>query len=365
MKQSKCYGAALVVSAATLLLFWNSPQVKAGKLESTSDYRVLAPIRKGNLSIFPVVTSASHDTKEFLTLDEGLRSGEVAVTELGNIALVRPRSGHPVHDGQASRAEVNRLVLVNNSDRPLILLAGEIVTGGKQDRVIGKDRIVSPKSDPVDLSVFCVEPGRWTEETAHFKPLGTQMAQPAVRARAMADKDQAKVWSEVGNSAREMVAIIPMPQAAEVEKTSSYATVMSNQEVQKKIDAVAAPMEHDYQSVIRELRNHNAVGVVVAVNGQIIWADIFASANLLEKYWPKLVRSYSAEAVTTRGSHGEATLKEAQAFVDHTDGNREVAESEPGLYRHAEVSGDGFKVFELTSLLPKTGFSVHLAKMVV
>jgi len=33
---------------------------------------------------------------------------------------------------------VNRLVLVNNSKRPLLLLAGEIVTGGKQDRVIGK-----------------------------------------------------------------------------------------------------------------------------------------------------------------------------------------------------------------------------------
>jgi hypothetical protein len=30
------------------------------------------------------------------------------------------------------------------------------VTGGKQDRVIGKDRIVPPESDPVDLGVFCV-----------------------------------------------------------------------------------------------------------------------------------------------------------------------------------------------------------------
>jgi hypothetical protein len=33
------------------------------------------------------------------------------------------------------------------------------------------------------------------------------------------------------------------------------------------------------------------------------------------------------------------------------------------VYRQSEITGNGFKVFELTSLLPKTGFAVHLAKM--
>ena len=65
-------------------------------------------------------------------------------------------------------AQVNQLVLVNNSKRPLILLAGEIVTGGKQDRVIGKDRIIPAESDPIDLGVFCVEPGRWTGSSDRF-----------------------------------------------------------------------------------------------------------------------------------------------------------------------------------------------------
>ena len=31
-------------------------------------------------------------------------------------------------------------------------------------------------------------------------------------------------------------------------------------------------------------------------------------------------------------------------------------------YRHTEVSGDGFNAFAPTSLLPKTGFEVHVAK---
>lgn len=46
-------------------------------------------------------------------------------------------------------------------------------------------------------------------------------------------------------------------------------------------------------------------------------------------------------------------------------GHRETIENEPGLYRHSEISGDGYKVFELTSLLPRTGFDLHIAKMAV
>ena len=44
-------------------------------------------------------------------------------------------------------------------------------------------------------------------------------------------------------------------------------------------------------------------------------------------------------------------------------GRHETVESEPGLYRHTEIMGDGFRAFELTSLLPKTGFDLHVAKM--
>jgi hypothetical protein len=138
---------------------------------------------------------------------------------------------------------------------------------------------------------------------------------------------------------------------------------MQNGDVQRKVDAVAAPIERNYQSVIKQLRDRNAIGVVVAVNGEIIWADMFASTNLLEKYWPKLVRSYAAEAVVTRTKSGEASEKSAQQFLDNMEGRRQMVESEPGLYRHTEITGDGFKAFELTSLLPKTGFDLHVAKM--
>jgi hypothetical protein len=262
-------------------------------------------------------------------------------------------------------------MLVNNSKRPLLLLAGEIVTGGKQDRIIGKDRLVPAESDPVDLSVFCVEPGRWVAASGEYNfkaPVAVggamgAMVQPSVRSKAMADKDQHKVWDEVRSSKQAMAAGLPAPAAETVEVTNSYAGAIQNEAVQHKLESVAAPMQQEYQSVIRQLRDKNAVGVVVAVNGEIIWADIFASSNLLEKYWPKLVRSYAAEAVVQRTGAGAANVKSAQDFLARLEGRREVVESEPGLYRHTEISGDGFRVFELASLLPGAGFDLHIAKM--
>ena len=351
---------------AGIALFWPC-SAPAGGVPPTSAYTVLAPIRHGNLTIFPVVALRSFDTEEFLTLDEGLRSGEVIVTESGSVQPLMRRRRTPTPQGP----QVNQLVLVNNSKRPLILLAGEIVTGGKQDRVIGKDRIIPGESDPLDLGVFCVEPGRWTGSSDRFGVGGTvagsvpaPMAAPNVRAKAMADKDQQQVWSEVAKTRTAMAETVTVEGAAQaINGTSSYARVMNNEEVKQKVDSVAEPIQRNYQSLIQQLRDQHAVGVVVAVNGQMVWADIFASTNLLEKYWPKLVRSYAAEAVVTRTRDREADSKQAQEFLNHLDGRHETVDSEPGLYRHTEIAGDGFRAFELTSLLPKTGFDLHVAKM--
>jgi hypothetical protein len=356
-------------------------EVSAGRSADVA-YKVLDPIRHENLTVFPVVASKSYPTGEFLTLDEGLRSGEVVVTEYGNAQGLIRRHATPAVMRES--AQVNKLVLINNSKRPLLLLAGEIVTGGKQDRVIGKDRIVPAESDPVDLSVFCVEPGRWVATSQHFgaseatygsagmvagAPVpSTMMAQPSVRAKAMGDKDQNEVWAAVRKQQAQAMQTVEVAGAApqvttELQATSSYARVMENKEVKARVDEVAKPIEQNYQSLIKQLRERNAVGVVVAVNGRIIWADIFASSGLLEKYWPKLVRSYASEAVVTRAKDAEIGAKQAQMFLEDRNGRRETIENEPGIYRHTEARGDGFRAFSLTSLLPKTGFEVHVAKM--
>jgi hypothetical protein len=372
---------ALLAVAATFCL--NLQRVHAGQEPDASGYQVLEPIRQGSLTVFPVVTSKSYPTGQFLTLDEGLRSGEVVVTEYGNIRGLVRRHGTP--SIQRDSAQVNQLALINNSKRPLLLLAGEIVAGGKQDRVIGMDRIVGPESDPIDLNVFCVEPGRWVATSNNFGTSGatygsaaggtaggvaggTLMAQPSVRAKAMGDKNQSQVWAEVKKQQQSMSVEVteasPSPAAAnQIASTSSYAVVMENKDVKQEVDKIAKPIEQNYQSLIKQLRDRKAVGVVVAVNGRVIWSDVFASTELLEKYWPKLVRSYASEAIVTHVKGARATLAQAESFLADMDGRKETIESEPGVFRHTEVNGNGFKVFALTSLLPKTGFDVHVAKM--
>lgn len=331
---------------------------------ASPNYKVLNPISHGNLTIFPVVTSITHDTSGFITLDEGIRSGEVVVTEAGRTGgLIRgPQRRIPV-----SSAQVNSLVLVNNSKRPLILLAGEIVTGGKQDRVVAKDRVIPAESDPVDLGVFCVEPGRWTETSAQFSTMKSQMAQPSVRKEAMVAQDQRRVWNSVG-AANEAVmgGIVGSASAAPgppPPPPSSYAKTFDDERVRKAIADQAAPVEQSYSSTIRELRDQHAVGVVVAVGGRLIWADLFASTALLEKYWPKLVRSYVAEAITTQRSFKPVSLADAQQFLERSEGNRQVIESEPGVYRQSETIAPNFKLFTLASLLPGTGFDLHISKI--
>src|SRR6516225_6257331 len=240
------FGALVIFLALSAVLMAPSAGAGGDPELVARDYKLLDPITHGNLTVFPVVSARSHDTSQFLTLDEGIRSGEVVVTEVGNLHTIVRR--HPLPDGFGGRARVNNLVLVNNSERPLILLAGEIVTGGKQDRVVGKDRIVPAESDPVDLGVFCVEPHRWVETSYKFDSHASVMAQPSVRKKAMAEKDQQQVWAEVDNAKNNMSANLraeagpPAPASPsggppqnyayfsvrELDATSSYAVAREN-----------------------------------------------------------------------------------------------------------------------------------------
>ena len=403
--------AACVLALAALASFDQGSSVKAaagGPVEPAhGPYRVLAPIESGNLLLFPVVRASSKSPGEtpFITLDEGIKSGDVEVTEAGKVqGLVRPRGhvpnsnvapiyhddrfrGYPeVPDNPSRGDEVNTLVLVNHSSKPLLLLAGEIVTGGKQDRVIAKDRIVPAGADPIDLGVFCIEPGRWTESSATFgaaakAPSHGFMVQPTIREKAMVEKDQQQVWSSVHGAISQMEYAANAPSASRPSTgydvgsgassgvmydraaTTSYAKAMQESDISEKVDEAAAPVMKSREQVLAQLREEHAIGVVVAVRGEIVWADLFADTELLSRYWTKLVRSYAAESLTPGEKHATASLADAQHFLDAPSGGSETSEGEVGIYRYRELKTGRTETFVLESLLPGTGYDVHISKL--
>jgi ARG/rhodanese/phosphatase superfamily protein len=328
-------------------------------------WRVLGPITASNLTIYPVVSDLRTDTSEFLTLDDGVASGEVRIAERGALenGMVRPRPSRrwpPVETdvvpSEYSGASVNELVLVNGSARPLILLAGEVVSGGKQNRIIGMDLIVPPKSDPVPLAVFCVEHGRWTSGPTAFGA-AKAIAQPGIRAEAEFSKNQSGVWDKVERTGQAAGVASP---------TQSYMDIVASPKAERAQEAVAIPIERDLEQELRRaVGGKGAVGVVVAINGQLVWSDIFPSAELFRKYWPKLLRSYAVEAqsqVFERKS--PPSVKEAEAFLDAIHGHVTV-ESEPGVYRRTQISGSGFQVEALEAFEGKADFGllIHYNKM--
>ena len=97
------------------------------------------------------------------------------------------------------------------------------------------------------------------------------------------------------------------------------------------------------------------------MNGQ--WSGPFSPVPTFWKILAQAGTVLRGEAVVTRTKDRAADIGQAQDFLNHIDGRHETVDSEPGLYRHTEIAGDGFRAFELTSLLPKTGFDLHVAKM--
>ena len=291
-----------------------------------------------NLTVFPVLSKSSADTGEFETLDEGLASGDVVVTEHGaSDYLRRSREGDARPIPQASGgAEVNRLVLINRGKKPVILLAGEIVSGGKQDRIVGKDRIIPVGGAPLPLDVFCVEQGRWTGGSSGKFAAANTMVHPSVREKAAIDSDQTKVWAAVrirhrrhprnsgggtataggaaphgANTTTVEVQAAPAPRISagsvggvisREAPSQSYRKIYQSPQIGRDVDTFADEMERRFASSTTGLKDESVIGVVVAYGGEVAWSDVFASQELFRAYWPKLLRSYIVEALARPGT---------------------------------------------------------------
>jgi hypothetical protein len=344
-------GSAAFVSAGSGS---SSPQPKP-----EGDWRLLDPITYENISIFPVISSVSRDTSAFVTLDDGLSSGEVIVREQGSDGMARSRGvALPQYNTSAS---VNQLVLINRGKRPVVLLAGELVSGGKQDRIIAKDRIVAPGSDPLPLDVFCVEHGRWSSGS-QFSAANT-IVHPSVREQAAVNQSQTEVWDSVrkGTTATDGLAAPgarPRIEARELNDalasapTQSYSKIYQHSRVGVSVDGLVDEVQRRFARATSGGKGEHIVGVVVAYGGEVAWSDIFASSDLFHHYWPKLLRSYAVEALARPTFREVASRDDADEFLRRLRG-REQVESEPGVYRWSEITEGRLAQIELEALDPK------------
>ena len=353
------------LGVAALGFFWYSPTGATPPGKQEGEWRLLDPVSYENLTVFPVVSSSGYDTSSFVTLEEGLSSGEVTVNEQGADVIYRNRDGSRPTVQNYGGPSVNQLVLVNHGKRPLLLLAGELVSGGKQDRVIGKDRIVAPFSEPLPLNVFCVEHGRWSAGS-QFNEAKT-IVHPSVREQAAVKQKQGDVWAAVtGGSVAAMPSSAPPPQVSTTElaetirtdaPTQSYSKLYGSHRVSVPVETVVNEIQRRFRREISGLKGERVVGVVVAYGGEVAWSDIFASDELFNHYWNKLLRSYAVEAVARPTLREKPSVDDAREFLRRLNG-REQTESEPGVYRWREINEGGLSQIELDALAPKT-FTLH------
>ncbi len=213
-----------------------------------------------------------------------------------------------------------------------------------------------PDDDPLPLEVFCVEHGRWTSGGGAFGS-AKAIAHPSIREEAQVGKSQSGIWESVARSAARLEVASP---------TGSYVDVLNSPEAKSQFDETARSIEGEYERELRkQLQGGGAVGVVVAINGRLVWADVFPSADLFQKYWPKLLRSYVLEAQAgERLTPGVPSWQEAQAFLSEHAGRFTIRE-EPGAYRRTEISGDSYQIVALEAIgkAEDTGLLVHYNKM--
>ena len=171
----------------------------------------------GSLAVFWLTVKDQAPALDVATLDEARKSGALLITE-------------------RDQATVPELIVENRGKGHVLLLAGEILVGGKQNRVLREDIFLPPLSGPRPIGVYCVERGRWNEGRREFESKGS-LAQPGLRSKLMERPDQGRVWDSVAKATREAAPATQSP-------TSSYQAIYDDSRIKDHLGEIerAAPL---------------------------------------------------------------------------------------------------------------------------
>jgi len=250
------------------LLFGFTNQVMANK------YQVTGPFSQSNLSVYLIHGDDLIKDQTYLILGEAMQQKKVKVHETNN---------------------VNQLSIENTSKSEHIYIqAGDIVKGGKQDRVFSTDMVLEPNSGKVSIASFCVEQGRWNqrgkESSRQFHSSTKKLSSKELRLAARLKNNQSEVWAEVAKVQQKLGDKVGQDVKSK-DSASSLQLTLENKKLAEKVTG--------YKNALIPLLKgkQKVIGYAFAINGKLNSADIYANQSLLKKLWPMLMDAAATESV--------------------------------------------------------------------
>ena len=301
------------------------------------DYVITGPFTHENLSVFLLHGRDHPNGHDFLTLQEAMERKVVMVHETSN---------------------VNELAIENLSEAEVYVQSGEIVKGGRQDRVLTYDLIVPAHSGRLPIAAFCVERGRWNrrgaESASEFSSSTGTLNTKSLKLAARRSQSQHEVWASVAEAQDKLTGSLGAPVAA-AESASSLQLTLENERVkataQEYLDQLAPVIEGQ----------PDVAGYAFAINGQINSADLYASTALFRKLWAKLLNATAVEALAELDKHKlfkAVTAEEVRAALAEAERGAAAEKDVTGRIRLVTRETGRFVFFETRDLL-RDGAWIH------
>ena len=235
-----------------------------------------------NMRIYPIVANEEYQSESakntnYLSLQQAFKKEVIQVSEI------------------SSGGQVNTLLLSNSGSDTILIMAGEVVLGGKQDRALGQEMLLLPGANDVRVKVFCVESGRWEQGRTGTNFNGYYgFAGNHVRKKVVVEKNQGAVWGKIGEA---------HTKAGVSSSTGSFKDIKNSE------DYSAQLLQYKGYFLPKLMEVENLLGFVVVSGDKILGMEAFASQEMLTKQLDKLLESYVTEAIQ---EGGEITVTTAQ-----------------------------------------------------
>lgn len=325
-----------VIAVASVVAYRSaapSPAKEAIQVISTrnvlADMRLAVsnPIQQDRMTIIPITTNrpATQQTPDVATLAEAMEKGWIKIEEGGEF-------------------EFNGVQISNTGPKPILLIAGDLVVGGHQDRVVAHDTLIQP-GETKDVEVYCVEAGRSTGDTDEFKPADTPVPY-RVRREAMFARSQDRVWGAV-SSFNGLASAAPATQTVQ--------GGLNTERVQNYVK------DHSAELAAKLAEVPNAIGYVVIIDGKPDMVEIFGSNALLKRLAPHMLKGLAADQALRPEAVKTPVTADVEAYIVSTLRGARKAQSEvDGARSFRVVSEDRTQGYESYSGTKAGGTGVLL-----